>query len=257
MEEKVSERTLELERINLDLNKSKEKAEASDNLKSAFIHIISHEIRTPLNEILGMYQILTDQGLSQEEKEDYLAVLQTSSDRLIKTVTDYMDIAMIVSNNVEVHLKGMEVARELFDIQQHFQKVYSSKNIPIHLLIPEKFGDLTMITDYDLFRKIISHLLDNAFEFTYKGWIDFGFTIQQESIEFFVKDTGIGIAKENRDRLFQPFMQEDVSFARSHEGNGLGLAIVSGLVKVLGGEIRLESVPHQGTGIYFSLPIEN
>ena len=256
LQEKVKERTSELEKSNTDLVLSKEKAEAGDRLKSSFLHVISHEIRTPLTGILGMYEILTDPELSREEKEEYLSVLQESSDRLIKTVTDYLDIAMIVSNNVVVSLAGTDVHRELTTIADQFREVCHLKGLQLNLLIPSGNENRNILTDPLVFRKGLFHLMDNAVKFTKQGSIGLGYSIIEESIEFFVKDTGIGIGNEIMERIFQPFVQEDVNFNRGHEGNGLGLAIVNGFVKALGGELRIESVQNEGTVVRFSLQLQ-
>ena len=231
------------------------KAEASNRLKTAFMNNISHEVRTPLNGIMGFGNLLTDPSLTTEERQQYNQFLKASGNRLISTITDYMDISLIASGNLEVSLKPVNVSDVLKDLQIKFQDSCGVKNIVLNLSIPREQEHLMLITDSALLRKIISCLLDNAIKFTSLGSISFGYSVKSNSIEFFVIDTGIGIAPEARERIFEPFMQENITDTRGHEGSGLGLSIIRGFLKLLDSEIRLESAKGQGASFFFSLPM--
>lgn len=254
LEEKVIERTIEVEKKNLELVAAKEKAEASDRLKTAFMQNISHEVRTPLNGILGFGAFLTEPDLTDAEKTQFLSLLKASSERLVNTITDYMDISLIVSGSIEVNRKAVIINKVLINLKDNFQSFCEIKKLGFSLSIPAETEDFSIQTDPELFRKIIYHLLDNAVKFTQKGGITLGYSVHTENIDFFIRDTGIGIEKEAQERIFESFMQENIANTRGHEGSGLGLSIIKGLTKLLGGEISLESEKGEGTTVLFSLP---
>lgn len=233
---------------------ARDKAEASDRLKTAFMQNISHEVRTPLNGILGFGAFLTEPDLTDAEKKQYLSLLKTSSERLVNTITDYMDISLIVSGSIEVNCKAVIINKALIYLKDNFQSLCEIKKLDFSLSIPVDTEGFSIQTDPELFRKIIYHLLDNAVKFTQKGGITLGYSVHPENIEFFIKDTGIGIEKDAQERIFESFMQENIANTRGHEGSGLGLSIIKGLTKLLGGEIHLESVKGEGTTVLFTLP---
>jgi two-component system sensor histidine kinase/response regulator len=255
LEIKVNERTAELEKINLELIKARDNAQASDRLKSAFMQNISHEVRTPLNGILGFSNLLMDAGISEEEKRTFIPMLQASSDRLIKTIADYMDISLIVSNNVEINLNDVFIARELTELEKRYKSLCAAKNLELTMVIPEEDKDIKIHTDPEIFRKIIFHLVDNAVKFTSEGSVVIGFSVNSDAVELYVKDTGIGVEKNIQERIFECFRQGSDLSTRNYEGNGLGLAISSGYLRLLGSEIRLESTRGIGSTFSFCLPL--
>ena len=232
------------------------KAEASNRLKTAFMNNISHEVRTPLNGIMGFGSLLTDPNLSTEERQQYNQLLKVSGNRLINTITDYMDISLVASGNIDARLKPVNVHDLMKELQAKFQDSCNIKNLALNLTIPGEQERFMLNTDAELLRKIISCLLDNAIKFTSLGSITFGYSVKSNAIGFFVIDTGIGIAPEAQERIFEPFMQENITNTRGHEGSGLGLSIIKGFLMLLGSEIRLESVKGHGASFFFSLPME-
>jgi len=232
------------------------KAEASNRLKTAFMNNISHEVRTPLNGIMGFGSLLTDPNLSTEERQQYNQFLKVSGNRLINTITDYMDISLVASGNIDARLKPVNVHDLMKELQAKFQDSCNIKNLALNLTIPGEQERFMLNTDAELLRKIISCLLDNAIKFTSLGSITFGYSVKSNAIGFFVIDTGIGIAPEAQERIFEPFMQENITNTRGHEGSGLGLSIIKGFLMLLGSEIRLESVKGHGASFFFSLPME-
>lgn len=233
---------------------AKEKAEESDKLKTAFINNISHEIRTPLNSILGFGQFWADSELSREEREKYFSVIKQSSSRLMETVTDYVDIAMIVSGTMEVHKKEFQIKPLLEEIMGYTKKLCSKKPIETELEVPSNSDFLSLDSDRELIRKIIKNLVDNAVKFTDKGKIIVGYRILEGYLEFFVKDTGKGIELEKLKKFFEAFTQDDTSMTRGYEGSGLGLAIAKGFVDLLNGDIWATSNNGKGSVFYFSIP---
>ena len=254
LEEKVRARTTELEKSNADLIVAKDKAEAGDRLKTEFIRNISHEIRTPLNGILGMYQVLTDPDGSQQGKEDYYAHLKSSSDRLIKTVTDYMDIALLVSGNMEVEESEFEPSGLLDEIFQHYLAICIGKNLKFDLAPPQQADNFRIKSDRNLLRKAMSHLMDNAVKYTGQGTVSIGVVRKGECLEFYVKDTGVGIDEATQEFVFKPFAQEDTTTTRFVEGSGLGLTIAQKMVELIGGHIRVQSARGLGSTFFVSIP---
>jgi two-component system CheB/CheR fusion protein len=230
------------------------KAEESDRLKTAFINNISHEVRTPLSGILGFGQLMTEPDISAEDKAQYLEVLNKSGYRLINTITNIMDISLIVSGGMEVRKKTYNVKQLLEEIRLRFGKQCTEKNLSLSLHTPEETDNTEIHTDAELLGKILFHLLDNAVKFTNTGGITFGYIVDSNSYRFFVRDTGVGVKPTAQNRIFDNFIQENISNTRGHEGSGLGLSIARGLMELLGGEIGLESVKGKGSTFFFTIP---
>lgn len=240
----------------LALIREKEKAEASDKLKSSFINNISHEIRTPLNGILGFTEVLTDPDLPAEDKKIYLTMLHNSSERLINTVTNFLDISLLTSGTQKVFKKEINLKDFMKSIIEKFKDSCTIKNLSLSLDIPESGQDTRIITDKDLLEKILWQLIDNAIKFTVGGSVTIGYKENDDELLFFVRDTGIGILEENQKQVFAYFMQENTASTRGYEGSGLGLTIAKGLVELLRGKIWLNSEKGSGTTFYFYIPLE-
>ncbi len=232
---------------------AKERAEASNRLKTAFLNNISHEVRTPLNGILGFGELIVDPDLTPEEKNMYLDVLFSSSDRLLKTINDYMDISLIASGNLEVRPSLFNL-NELMDQLLHgFKPKAMTKNLSITATVPKGSNSFLMDSDATLVKKVLANLLDNAVKFSTSGSIDFGYTIEPDHLLFYVKDEGAGIAPEKQALIFENFMQEDPLTTKKFGGSGLGLSIAGGIVNLLGGKIWVESDKGKGSTFYFTI----
>jgi PAS domain S-box-containing protein len=238
------------------LKMAKEKAEASDKLKTEFLNNISHEVRTPLNGILGFAEIISMPDLSEEEKNDSIAMLFESSNRLLNTITNYMDISLIASGNLTVHIKDCIPAGILRKIYNNFETVCGNKHLNFILEIPDKYEKFVMNSDPEICQKIISHFIDNAIKFTAKGSIRFGFNLSSGDLEFFVKDTGIGIGPDSFNTIFDRFVKESQGPYKVSEGSGLGLSISRGMADAIGGKIRLDSKPGVGSCFFLTIPIK-
>jgi len=237
-----------------ELIKAKEKAEESDKLKTAFINNISHEIRTPLNGILGFGGLLAEMELSAEEKEEMLAHVHKSSDRLMNTVSDYMDMAMIFSGTIEMRKKVFSLQPLFEKITENTKQLAVEKKIDFKAETPIEPSDFSMHADPEIIQKIMSKLLDNAFKFTQQGTIICGYRMIPGFVEFFVQDTGQGIAQDKLEMIFDIFTQEDPSMTRGYEGSGLGLTIARGLVNLLGGTMSVTSEKGKGSIFTFTVP---
>jgi CheY-like chemotaxis protein len=254
LEEKVFLRTAELEKTNSELIISRDKAQESDRLKTSFIQNISHEIRTPLNGILGFTELIADPDVPAEDKLDFVPLLKISSQRLMNTITDYVDIATIVSGNLDIKPQELDLIRECNIIKNRFEDLCMTKNLDFYFKNPESTERTRLSTDLEIFHKIMGHLIGNAIKFTKSGSITFGYKSIESDFEFFIKDTGIGIEKEAQVKIFESFMQENISNTRGFEGSGLGLSIIKGFLSQIGGKFRLESAKDEGTTFYFTLP---
>lgn len=243
-------------KIELKLHESLKKAEAGNRLKTAFIQNISHEIRTPLNGILGFSELICDPDVSLPEKENFSLLLKKSSDRLICTIDDFMDISMIESENVEVRMSTQTIRHLIHETNVKYQESCEMKNLKYQTIFPEDYENIELTTDFELLTKCLGHVLDNALKFTNTGSITFGINILPHQLEFFVKDTGIGIAPGVNELIFKPFEQESQESTRGFEGNGLGLAIARAFLHLLGGDIRFESKKEAGTTFYLTLPYD-
>ncbi|MDP2842395.1 MAG: hybrid sensor histidine kinase/response regulator, partial [Acetobacterium sp.] len=240
-----------------ELKLAKEKAEESDKLKTAFINNISHEIRTPLNGILGFGQFMAQSELSADERMEFFEHLEQSSNRLMNTVTDYMDMAMLDSNTMKVHKKEFVLEPVFSTISEKTKQLCIAKNLKFEIYIPVETSGLTVNSDPEFIQKILEKLIDNAIKFTKEGSITCGYLIKTERIEFFVKDTGYGVEDDMKELIFEMFRQEDSSMTRGHEGSGLGLSIAKGLVTLLGGEMFVASEKGKGSVFTFNIPLNN
>jgi PAS domain S-box-containing protein len=255
---------IELQGVNIDITEkkqteqellnAKERAEASDRLKTAFLNNISHEIRTPLNGILGFAPMILDPESTDEEKVDFLEVLNFSSKRLMQTITDYMDASLIASGNLDVRKSEFTPDDVLIEIENEFHASCKLKDLEFIIEKPGAFNEVILHSDRTLFKKIISHLMDNALKFTKKGSILIRVALRANLLEIAVKDTGIGIKEDVQADLFKHFMQEEISNTRGYEGSGLGLSIVQGLLNLIDGTIHAESV--KGTGSTFTITVQ-
>ncbi len=239
-----------------ELIAAKKKAESSDRLKTAFINNISHEVRTPLNGIIGFADLITKNDITNEEKLSFISMIKSSSKRLLDTMTSYMDISMIVTGNMQLQQKPFDLHQLLHSMYDQFKPMCVIKNITLNLRVPDPSNFLVLNADMSIYTKILSHLLDNAVKFTSEGEISFGYSRQGSIFRFFVSDTGVGIQKEIQPVIFEQFMQEDDSNIRAFDGSGLGLSIVRGLVRLLGGDIEFESEKGHGTTFFFHIPCE-
>jgi PAS domain S-box-containing protein len=239
-----------------ELISAKEIAEESDKLKSAFINIISHEIRTPLNSILGFGRMLVESDLTTDQRMEYYSYLHKSSNRLINTVTDYMDMARIVSGEMTVNKRKFLLQPQFLEIVQNFRQACEEQNIGFEVVLPDEPDDLILDSDKEIIHKILHILLDNALKFTRQGKISCGYHFIPGYIEFFVQDTGIGISSNKMELIFDMFTQEEYSNIRGYEGSGLGLTIARGMVKLLKGMIHVTSDKGKGSLFTFTVPYE-
>ncbi|MGF7141535.1 response regulator [Roseimarinus sediminis] len=256
----VKEDITERKKFIEDLKIAKEKAEESDRLKSAFLANMSHEIRTPMNGILGFTSLLLEPDLNSKEKEHYIEIVHKSGQRMLNTVTDIVEISKIEAGIVQIVQKETDVNKTIAELVVFFKPEAEKKGLQLNLneLLPDSAKKL--ITDQNKLDSILTNLIKNAIKYTDSGTINLGCRMKDTEIEFYVKDTGIGIPVHRQNAIFERFMQADIADTRVFEGSGLGLAIAKSYVEMLGGNIWVESKESLGSTFYFTLPaskIEN
>jgi signal transduction histidine kinase len=228
-----------------------------DHLKSQFLATVSHELRTPLNAILGFSRILlqgVDGPLNTIQEQD-LGAIHTSGERLLKLITDMLDISEIEAGKMELSLKSVDLRSELIGMNGQVEEWIGKKYIRLQFELPEQIPPL--MADPIRLRQVLANLLSNAVKFTPSGTITVQATYNVQWVIISVKDTGIGIAPADMDKLFKPFSQVDSSITRRFEGTGLGLSISRYLIELHGGKIWAESEPGAGATFSFVLPLKN
>lgn len=237
-----------------DLIKAKSKAEESDRLKTAFLQNISHEIRTPMNAIVGFTEILNNQDTTDEKRKYFTDIIQQSSNQLLAVISDIVLIATLESGQEVVREHETRMNSILKLLYEQFEGKAKSLGLTFSYKTTLPDSSATIQTDETKLIQILTNLIGNAIKFTKKGFVDFGYDLKDEYIEFYVKDSGIGVPDEMHKHIFDRFRQADSEIALEFGGTGLGLSISKAYVELMGGEIRMESQPGKGSQFYFTLP---
>lgn len=236
-----------------DLIEAKDKAQQSDRLKSAFLANMSHEIRTPMNGILGFLELLSDPDLGEDVKAGYLDIVRKSGQRLLNTINDIIEISKIESGDMQLCSEEINIRQFLSYYHDFFLPQARAKDLLLDYVQGNTHKE-TIFTDKNKLDSILTNLIKNAIKFTEKGKIEFGCEQKDnQTLQFFVKDTGKGIHPDKIDLVFDRFMQVDNLNTRGYEGSGLGLSITKAYVEHLGGKIWVESEPGKGSCFYFTI----
>jgi PAS domain S-box-containing protein len=244
----------ERKKVENELILAKEKAEESNRLKSAFLANMSHEIRTPMNGILGFANLLKNKKISNLKKGKYIKLIEKSGNRMLDIINDLINISKIEAGQMDIKKSIVNISYLMKNLLEFFEPEAKEKELQVNLILPGPEDDLTINTDEEKVYAVLSNLLKNAIKFTNQGYIDFGYNLKSNIIVFFVRDSGIGIAKNKQSVIFERFAQEEFKISHAYEGVGLGLSISRAFVQLLGGEIWLESKKGEGSAFYFSLP---
>ncbi len=233
---------------------AKKKAEDSERLKSAFLANLSHEIRTPMNGILGFVDLLEEPDFDKEQHQDYLDYLKISSERMLETLSDIIEISQIESNQLQVHRTEFDLKKLIDSLYEQHLPAAEKKGLKlkIYAQLPETYFFIK--TDESKLKSILKVFLKNAIKFTNKGTVELGCYLENKRIMFYVKDSGIGIPEELQKQIFDRFIRADLTLTSPYEGSGLGLSIAKAYALQLDGEIKLQSEEGKGSTFRFSMP---
>lgn len=252
----ISRDITSLKKIHEDLLKANVEAEASNRLKSSFLANISHEIRTPLNSVVGFANLLLANDITNEVKEEYIEHINHNSEKLLQIIGDIIDLSRLESSQIEITYEEASVNSIVNEIVDEARKIVkrNEKSIIINVMnMLEENGDL-IFTDRIWLKRVLNHLMDNAVKFTLEGSIRLSYTRENDNLLFRVKDTGIGINKENLDHIFEEFRQEINGHHRPFEGLGVGLTLAKEVIERMGGRIFVQSEKGVGSEFSFSIP---
>ncbi len=256
LSEKLDQNNKLLKENNKELMAAHRKAREKDKSKSAFLANMSHEIRTPMNGILGFAELLRRSDLSAEKQKMYLNIIEQSGRRMLNIINDIIDISKIEAGLAELNKSKInlnDLFRQLYEFfLPEAQK--SGISLVLHLPLPDERSEF--ITDPQKLVQILTNLIKNSLKFTEKGRIDTGYIISGSELGLFVRDTGIGIGRENLASIFKRFWKKDVRSSKKFEGSGLGLAISKSFVEMMGGKIQVKSKPGRGSEFYIVFPVE-
>lgn len=250
LEKIVTQRTIALQN-------AKEKAEESDRLKSAFLANMSHEIRTPMNAIVGFTNLIVSSDTDPALKKDMASHIIANSNSLIQLIEDIIDISKIDSKQFALNISKIDLRKSLNIMVADYKErmIFSGKkHLKLIANLPPGNQPIYINGDISRLNQIIGHLLDNAIKFTDEGQIEVGMLpIRDNTVEFYIRDTGIGFSKEEGARIFDRFITGRTSRQRIYRGTGLGLSIVKSLVDLMEGKIWYESKKQMGSTFYFSI----
>ncbi len=232
------------------LKKEMKKAENSNLLKTTFIANISHEMRTPLTSIIGFAELLKETLLDNNQK-DFINTIIKSSKHLLEIINDVIEISKIEADKIDLEIDDIDINKIIEDVVNMLIVKANEKKLELNVSIDEKLKNLYIRTDGFRLKQILINLVSNAIKFTHQGYVKIDVKLTEKNIIIDVIDTGIGIEKEKLDIIFEPFVQGELKLSREYEGTGLGLAITKNLVKLMDGQIKVES--EKGKGSKFSV----
>lgn len=240
-----------------------EKAHESDRLKSTFLATMSHELRTPLNAIIG-FSSLIGRDLAMDQILEYAHIVNTSGTHLLSLVEDLFDLSLIEAGQIKIERKETllwDLLNEVNEMVLAEQNKIGKQNLEIFLNIPKDDKTRTVFADASKLKQILLNLLKNALKFTSEGKIEYGYLLEGSPdntlLKFFVKDTGIGVSKENKETIFELFRQVEDAYTREYRGAGIGLSVAKKLTTLLGGSIWVDSEKDKGAAFYFTVPVSH
>lgn len=231
------------------------KARRADQLKSSFLANMSHEIRTPLNAIVGFSNILAEEQLSEEERRQYISIINSSNESLLRLVNDILDVSMIESDQLKIEFKDCELKKIMRELEDTYKMKLRSGGIQtIQIVNSSPVENYVVKVDCERLRQVLINLIDNAVKYTEKGRVEFGYEIEKKDLLFYVKDTGIGIKSSHMEFLFDRFYKVEDDKRKLYRGTGIGLYLTKKIVDLLNGNIWVVSDFGKGSQFYVSIP---
>ncbi len=237
-----------------ELRRAKQKAEESNKLKSEFLANMSHEIRTPMNGIIGFASLLEEEDLTAETRQNYVQIIQNSTRQLLHIIDEILEVSKLQTHQVEKDIREVNINELLLGCFSEQDQKAKNKNIPLYIKkgLPDEAARIRV--DEKKLHRVLHNLVENAVKFTQEGYVEMGYRLKGNKLEFYVKDTGIGISPDAKELIFDEFSQEDKRLSRTSGGLGLGLSIVKGNVELLDGSIRVESEKGKGSTFFVEIP---
>jgi CheY-like chemotaxis protein len=228
------------------------KARESDRLKSSFLANMSHEIRTPLNAIVGFSNLLAEDDLEQEERQDYVSIINSSNQSLLRLIKDILDVSLIETDQLKLVESACNLKQMMLDLEKTYQlKLNEPDYKALKIELQPILKDVVVSTDCERLRQVMVNLLDNAVKYSEKGTIDFGYEMMEDTIRFYVRDTGIGIEERHLAHLFDRFYKVEDKQEKLYRGTGIGLYLCKRIVELLDGKIYVKSKVGEGSEFYF------
>jgi PAS domain S-box-containing protein len=237
---------------------AKDRAEESDRLKSAFLANMSHEIRTPMNGILGFVDLLKEPNLTGKEQQEYIGIIEKSGIRMLNIINDIISISKIESGLMKVNIQELNINKQIEFIHTFFKPEVEAKGMRFVIKNTLKTEEAFIKSDSEKIYGILTNLVKNSIKYSETGTIELGLTLKKRNetkeLEFYIKDTGIGIPHDRKISIFERFIQADISDKRAYQGAGLGLSISKAYVEMLGGKIWVETEEKKGSKFTFTIP---
>ncbi len=240
-----------------ELTIAKENAEKNEQRKISYLNNISHEIKTPVNAIAGFTQLLREDDHSSGNSKKFLDIILESSNELVAIINNVSEISNIESGLTRISENEVLLSDVFNELSEQFKEEAFRKNLKLQTDLEASGEEIKILTDRTKLMLILSALLSNALNFTFSGKIVFGYKSRNGLLEFFVSDTGIGIPREEMEKVFDHFFQTDTSILKSFKGTGFGLTMSKALVEKMGGDIRCDSVEGKGSVFHFTLPYKS
>ena len=241
-----------------ELVQARELAEKSDKLKSAFLSNMTHEIRTPMNAIVGFSQLLQQDELNTEIRNEFLGHIINNSNSLLALINDIIDFSILESGMVNISYSNFNLNNIFLELKDKFELIKENNGKSELRLVfpdPDRLNETHIYFDSQRLKQILGYLIDNALKFTGQGQVEVDYKQEETCILFWVKDTGIGIPVEKQSYIFDRFRQGEESHTRSFGGTGIGLSIAKQIVQHLNGEIWVESESGKGSTFKFKIPL--
>jgi PAS domain S-box-containing protein len=252
----ISRDITSIKKYHEELVQARVEAETSSRLKTSFLANISHEIRTPLNSVVGFANLLLAEDINSATREEYVDHINYNSEKLLQIIGDIIDLSRLESSQIEITYEETSIGEIVGEVIEETRQLIKRNEKPIILTLRNNFEGISdlIFTDRQWLKRVLNHLMDNAVKFTLEGSVELLYSKEDEKLVFRIKDTGIGIKKENLSRIFEEFSQEIDGHHRPFEGLGVGLTLAREVIEKMGGQITVESEKGMGSEFSFSIP---